>query len=84
MAAVKPKTSPPKPKYQKTNNSSIFSIFKKLFNAIFGKENEKKKYSKPRKYYNKNRRYNKNYKYNKYKTNNRKNFLKNTNTKNSD
>tara|TARA_B100001057_G_scaffold145110_1_gene145030 strand:+ start:1042 stop:2850 length:1809 start_codon:yes stop_codon:yes gene_type:complete len=84
MAAVKPKTSPPKPKYRKTNNSSIFNIFKKLFNVLFGKENEKKKYSKPRKYYNKNRRYNKNYKYNKYKTNNRKSFSKNTNTKNSD
>ena len=84
MAAVKPKTSPPKPKYRKTNNSSIFNIFKKLFNVLFGKENEKKKYSKPRKYYSKNRRYNKNYKYNKYKTNNRKSFSKNTNTKNSD
>ena len=84
MAAVKPKTSPPKPKYRKTNNSSIFNIFKKLFNVLFGKENEKKKYSKPRKYYNKNRRYNKNYKYNKYKTNNRKSFSKNTSTKNSD
>ena len=84
MAAVKPKTVPPKPKYRKADSRSYTSIFKKIFQIIFGKDEEKKKYSKPRRYYNKNRRYNKNFKYNKYKSNNRKNFQKNTNSKNTD
>ena len=82
MSAVKPKTSPPKPNYKKANSNSNLNIFKRIFQMIFGKEEERKKYSKPRRYYNKNRRYNKNFRYNKYKTNNRKNFSKNSNTKN--
>jgi len=82
MAAVKPKTVPPKPKYKKVDSHSYTSIFKKIFEMIFGKNEEKKKYSKPRKYYNKNRRYNKNFRYNKYKSNNRKNFSKSSSSKN--
>mgnify|MGYP001398214302 FL=1 len=82
MAAVKPKTVPPKPKYKKADSQSYTSIFKKIFEMIFGKNEGKKKHSKPRRYYNKNRRYNKNFKYNKYKSNNRKNFSKNNSSKN--
>ena len=84
MAAVKPKTVPPKPKYKKADSHSYTSIFKKIFEMIFGKNEEKKKYSKPRRYYNKNRRYNKNFRYNKYKSNNRKNFSKSSSSKNID
>ncbi len=79
MAAVKPKSSPPKPNYK--NRRSKLNIFKKIFQFIFGSKDDDKKYSKPRKYYNKNRRYSKNYKYNKYKTNNRRNFAKNSRAK---
>ena len=82
MAAVKPKTEPPKPKHKRTGSRSYTNIFKKIFEMIFGKSEEKKKYSKPRRYYNKNRRYNKNFRYNKYKSNNRKNFSKNSSSKN--
>jgi ribonuclease E len=85
MAAVAPKSAPPKPRRSNTNMSkSKISIFKRIFNILFGKEEEEKKSTKPRRYYNKNRRYNKNYKYNKYKSNNRKNYSKNTRIKNNE
>ena len=83
MSAVAPKSAPPKPRKTNANISkSKLSIFKRIFNMLFGKEEEKKS-SKPRRYYNKNRRYNKNYKYNKYKSNNRRNYTKNTQSKNN-
>ena len=84
MSAVAPKSAPPKPRKTNANISkSKLSIFKRIFNMLFGKEEEKKS-SKPRRYYNKNRRYNKNYKYNKYKSNNRRNYTKNTRSKNNE
>jgi ribonuclease E len=84
MSAVKPKSIPPKP--SKTNQNRIkprVNIFKKIFRIIFGLKEEESESKKPRRYYNKNRRYNKNYKYNKYKSNNRRNYNKNTRTKNN-
>ena len=84
MSAVKPKSAPPKPR--KSNQDRIkpgVNIFKKIFRAIFGIKEEESESKKPRRYYNKNRRYNKNYKYNKYKSNNRRNYSKNTRTKNN-
>jgi ribonuclease E len=84
MAAVAPKSPPPKPRRARANASnSRMNIFKRIFNMLFGKEEEKKS-SKPRRYYNKNRRYNKNYKYNKYKSNNKRNYTKNTRAKNNE
>ena len=81
MAAVKPKSTPPKPKYKNTNSNLNKSIFRKILNMIFGQKDEKKIYSKPKRYYNKNKRYNKNFRYNKYKTNNKKSFTKNSTQK---
>ena len=83
MAAVAPKSAPPKPRKSNTSTSKTkLNIFKRIFNILFGKEEEKKT-AKPRRYYNKNRRYNKSYKYNKYKSNNRRNYTKNTRSKNN-
>jgi hypothetical protein len=85
MSAVAPKSAPPKPRKSNANMSkSKLNIFKRIFNMLFGKEEEEKKSTKPRRYYNKNRRYNKNYKYNKYKSNNRRNYTKNTRSKNNE
>ena len=82
MAAVAPKSAPPKPKnFSRDKSGSKGNIFKRIFNIIFGKEEEKTS-TKPRRYYNKNRRYNKNFKYNKYK-NNRRNYTKNTRSRNT-
>ncbi len=81
MAAVKPKSSPPKPVQNKKGSNFSLNIFKRIFQILFGKSTEKKKYSKPKRYYNRNKRFNKNFRYNKYKNNNRKNFTKNSSQK---
>jgi ribonuclease E len=84
MSAVAPKSAPPKPRRSSINTAkSKLNIFKRILNMLFGKEEEQKS-TKPRRYYNKNRRYNKNYKYNKYKSNNRRNYKKNTQSKNNE
>jgi len=83
MSAVTPKSAPPKPK--RNNKSSAgykVSVFKRIFNFFFGRKEEEKS-ARPRRYYNKNRRYNKNFKYNKYKSNNRRNYTKNSRPKNN-
>jgi hypothetical protein len=83
MSAVTPKSAPPKPKRTNRNASrSTMNIFKRIFNLFFGNKEEEKS-ARPRRYYNKNRRYNKNYKYNKYKSNNRRNYTKNSRPKNN-
>ena len=84
MSAVKPKSAPPKPK--KSSIETVkpkVNIFTKIFRMIFGSKEEDNGNHKPRRYYNKNRRYNKNYKYNRYKSNNRRNYNKNTRAKNN-
>ncbi|MDC0415470.1 Rne/Rng family ribonuclease [Gammaproteobacteria bacterium] len=83
MSAVTPKSAPPKPKrtYRNTTKSTT-NIFKRIFNLLFGNKEEEKS-ARPKRYYNKNRRYNKNYKYNKYKSNNRRNYTKNSRPKNN-
>jgi hypothetical protein len=84
MSAVAPKSAPPKPRRSSINTAkSKLNIFKRILNMLFGKEEEQKS-TKPRRYYNKYRRYNKNYKYNKYKSNNRRNYKKNTQSKNNE
>ena len=50
---------------------------------IFGDKEQDKPGKKPRKYYSKNRRYNKNFKYNKFRSNNKKNFTRNSRQKNN-
>ncbi len=84
MTAVTPKTLPPKP--SKTIDSSKNkdgNIFTRIFKIIFGGKDKDKKDIKPRKYYSRNRRYNKNFKYNKFKSNNKKNYIKNSRQKNN-
>ncbi len=84
MTAVKPKTSPPKPRQRRDglDISKKDNIFKRIYQMFFGKNEEEKKTDNPKRYYNKNKRYNRNYKYNRYK-NNRRNFSRNSRTKNN-
>ncbi len=84
MTAVKPKTSPPKPRQRRDglDISKKDNIFKRIYQMFFGKNEEEKKTDNPKRYYNKNKRYNRNYKYNRYK-NNRRNFSRNSRSKNN-
>ena len=84
MSAVKPKTTPPKPSINiEAKNHKKTGILSRFIKMIFGDKEQDKPSKKPRKYYSKNRRYNKNFKYNKFRSNNKKNFTRNSRQKNN-